>query len=116
MQAVFVVFIGAGAGGVFRHFVDVLAARWWGTDFPFGALMINVAGLLLVGLLVGRLAFKANENWSPPLHLFIATRLLKGYTTFSLETALLIERNQIALAATMSRRRWSSVFLAFGRR
>jgi CrcB protein len=102
MQAVVLVFLGAGAGGVFRHVVNILAARWWGTDFPFGTLVINVTGSSLMGLLVGWLAFKTSANWSQPLRLFVATGVLGGYTTFStfsLETILLIERNQIGTAA-----------------
>jgi CrcB protein len=102
MQAIILVFLGAGAGGVLRHFVNILAARWWGTDFPFGTLVINVTGSILMGVLVGWLAFRTEANWSQPLRLFVATGILGGYTTFStfsLETVLLIERNQIGLAA-----------------
>ncbi len=102
MQVIVLVFLGAGAGGVFRHLVNLLAARWWGTDFPIGTLLINVTGSLLMGLLVGWLAFKSSTNWSQPLRLFIATGVLGGYTTFStfsLETVLLVERNEIGLAA-----------------
>jgi fluoride exporter len=102
MQAIILVFVGAGLGGVFRHVVNILAARWFGNDFPLGTLFINVTGSLLMGLLVGWLAFKATANWSQPLRLFVATGVLGGYTTFStfsLETILLIERQQIAMAA-----------------
>ncbi|HLJ70779.1 MAG TPA: fluoride efflux transporter CrcB [Roseiarcus sp.] len=102
MQSIVLVFLGAGAGGVVRHVVNLLAARWWGTDFPLGTLLINVTGSMLMGLLAGWLAFKASANWSQPLRLFVATGVLGGYTTFStfsLETVLLIERNQIAAAA-----------------
>jgi len=101
MQSIVLVFVGAGAGGVVRHLVNLLAARWWGTDFPFGTLLINVTGSMLMGLLAGWLAFKASAVWSQPLRLFVATGMLGGYTTFStfsLETVLLIERNQIAAA------------------
>jgi fluoride exporter len=55
-----------------------------------------------MGLLVGWLAFWAGVGWTPHLRLFVATGVLGGYTTFStfsLETVLLIERNQIGLAA-----------------
>jgi fluoride exporter len=102
MQAIFLVFIGAGLGGVFRHVVNLLATRWLGNDFPFGTLFINVTGSLLMGLLVGWLAFRASANWSQPLRLFVATGVLGGYTTFStfsLETILLVERQEIAMAA-----------------
>jgi fluoride exporter len=101
MQAIVLVFVGAGLGGVFRHFVNILAGRWLGADFPFGTLFINVTGSMLMGLLVGWLAFKSTANWSQPLRLFVATGVLGGYTTFStfsLETILLIERQETALA------------------
>lgn len=90
------VFVGAGLGGVARLMLNNAAPKWFGYDFPWATVIINVTGSLLMGLLVGWLAFKAEVAWTPPVRLFVATGVLGGYTTFStfsLETALLIERN-----------------------
>ncbi len=95
------VFVGAGLGGVLRHVVNLAITRIAGADFPWGTAFINVSGSLAMGVLVGWLAFRAGAGWTQPTRLFIATGILGGYTTFStfsLESVLLIERHQIGAA------------------
>jgi len=94
------VFIGAGIGGMARHGVGMLALRWLGPSFPFGTLAINIAGSFLMGLVAEYWALKS--GLPQPARLFLTTGILGGFTTFStfsLETALLWERNQPWLAA-----------------
>jgi CrcB protein len=101
MQAVFLIFVGAGLGGVLRHLINLAALRLVGNDFPYGIFFINVTGSLVMGLLVGWLAFRAGEGWTGNVQLFIATGVLGGYTTFStfsLDAVRLIERGEITLA------------------
>lgn len=101
MQAIILVFVGAGLGGVLRHLIAMSAARALGDDFPYGVMFINISGSLVMGLLVGWLAFRAGENWTRHAQLFVATGVLGGYTTFStfsLDAFRLIERGQIGLA------------------
>lgn len=43
----------AGAGAVLRYVVDRTVARRTGGDWPLGTFVINVAGSLLLGILVG---------------------------------------------------------------
>jgi CrcB protein len=96
-----IVFLGAGIGGALRHGVNVGAAKFFGYDFPFGTLIVNVAGSLLMGLLAGYFAFR--PGLGQDMRLFLTTGFLGGFTTFSafsLDFALLIERHQYALAAT----------------
>ena len=91
-----IVFAGAGLGGVARLVLNNAAPKWFGYDFPWATVIINVTGSVLMGLLVGWLAFKAGAAWTPPLRLFLATGVLGGYTTFSsfsLEAVAMIERN-----------------------
>jgi fluoride exporter len=95
-----IVFLGGGIGAALRHGVNLLAARWFGTFFPWGTLIENVSGSFVMGLLVAYFAFKGGA--SQPMRLFLTTGVLGGYTTFSafsLEVALLYERGDIALAA-----------------
>ncbi|WP_158816953.1 fluoride efflux transporter CrcB [Methylocapsa sp. S129] len=102
MQAILLVFIGAGLGGVLRHVINNAAARLLGNDFPYGIMFINITGSFVMGLLVGWLAFRAGEGWTRQAQLFVATGVLGGYTTFStfsLDSFRLIERGQIGLAA-----------------
>ena len=94
------VFLGGGLGAALRHGMNIAAARLLGTAFPYGTLIINVSGSLVMGLIAGYFAFKggASQHW----RLFLTTGVLGGYTTFSafsLDAALLWERHEMALAA-----------------
>ena len=96
-----IVFLGAGIGGALRHGVNVWAARAFGYGFPFGTLIVNVAGSFIMGLGVGFFAYRAGLV---PQHmrLFLTTGVLGGFTTFSafsLDAALLVERHSYGLAA-----------------
>jgi fluoride exporter len=96
----FIVFLGAGVGGALRHGVNLAAARQFGFGFPFGTLIVNVAGSFRMGLLAGYFAFR--PGLSQHLRLFLTTGVLGGFTTFSafsLDTALLVERHAYGMAA-----------------
>jgi CrcB protein len=100
MQSSFIIFLGAGIGGVMRHLMNTWVAALMGSAFPYGILAINVLGSTAMGLAAGWFAFRSHA--SPEARLFITTGVLGGFTTFSafsLDTALLIERNQFTLAA-----------------
>ena len=95
-----IVFLGAGIGGALRHGVNVGAARLWGVGFPYGTLIVNIAGAFLMGLFAGYFAFRPGIGQHA--RLFLTTGILGGFTTFSafsLDTALLIERHSYGLAA-----------------
>jgi fluoride exporter len=95
-----IVFLGGGLGAALRHGMNIAAARLLGTAFPYGTLIINVTGSILMGLIAGYFAFKggASQHW----RLFLTTGILGGYTTFSafsLDAALLYERGETWSAA-----------------
>jgi CrcB protein len=95
-----IVFIGAGIGGALRHGVNVAATRLFGFGFPFGTLIVNVAGSFAMGLLAGYFAYRAGVPQH--LRLFLTTGILGGFTTFStfsLDAAVLIERHAYGAAA-----------------
>jgi CrcB protein len=101
MQGAFLVFVGAGLGGVLRHGVNLGCARVCGTAFPWGTLTVNVVGSLLIGVIAGWLAFEGEPSWAQPVRLLLTTGFLGGFTTFSafsLDAALLWERGEMALA------------------
>ncbi len=95
-----IVFMGAGIGGALRHGVNVAAVRLFGFGFPFGTLIVNVAGSFLMGALAGYFAFR--PGIAQHMRLFLTTGILGGFTTFSafsLDSALLVERHSYGAAA-----------------
>jgi protein CrcB len=81
MNGFLVVFLGAGIGGAFRHGVNLAALRLLSPGFPHGTITVNVVGSLIMGLLAGWFAHKADpgQTW----RLFLTTGILGGFTTFS---------------------------------
>ena len=97
------VFIGGGIGAALRHGVNIAAARGLGVSFPWGTLIVNVVGSAAMGLLAGWFALRADAGLTQHARLFLATGVLGGFTTFSafsLDVALLWERNALGLAVT----------------
>ena len=95
-----IVFLGAGVGGALRHGVNVGAAKLFGFEFPYGTLIVNIAGSFAMGLLAGYFAFRPGIDQH--MRLFLTTGVLGGFTTFSafsLAAALLVERHSYGLAA-----------------
>ena len=95
-----IVFAGAGVGGAMRHGVNLASERLFGAGLPYGTLIVNVAGSLLMGLLAGY--FAARTGIPQHVRLFLTTGVLGGFTTFSafsLDAALLVERHTYSLAA-----------------
>ncbi|MGB8390107.1 fluoride efflux transporter CrcB [Mycobacterium sp.] len=90
-----VVLIG-GIGSVLRFLVDRTVSRRLARPFPFGTLVVNTSGAVLLGLL-GGLALSKNAA------LLAETAFVGAYTTFStwmLETQRLGEERQTWAALT----------------
>jgi CrcB protein len=87
----FVVFLGAGLGGVARHAIGQWVQGHAGTDFPWGTMLINVTGSAALTLVYGLLESTAAP---PEWRAFLGIGVLGGYTTFSAfsyETVRLIQ-------------------------
>lgn len=100
MQAYLLVAVGAGIGGVARYGLSSLIGRVWAGSFPLATLTVNILGAVLMGLLIGALA-RFMPPWQSEARLFAAVGILGGFTTFSsfsLETIVLIERGELPLA------------------
>lgn len=101
MTRFLIVAAGGALGAVARYSVGVWAQRLFpAAQWPWVTLSVNVLGGLLMGLLAGWLAFRGGAH-GEAIRLFAAVGVLGGFTTFSafsLETVLLIERRQFALA------------------
>lgn len=85
------VIVGAMAGAPLRYLTDRAVQLKHDTVFPWGTLVVNVAGCFVLGLLTG--AASAGHA-SPHLQLLLGTGLcgaLTTYSTFSYETLRLTE-------------------------
>ncbi len=91
------VFVGAGLGGMLRHAVNRASLVYLGPAFPYGTLIVNVVGGLLMGVMAE--LFLVKGGGSQEFRLFLTTGFLGGFTTFSafsLEAALMWERSDYA--------------------
>jgi len=91
--------LGGALGANLRYLVGLWAAARWSGAFPWGTLLINLTGSLLLGGLLTLLAARRPEPRL--LRLFLATGLLGAYTTFSTfsaETVALAASRPLALA------------------
>ena len=71
--------LGGAIGSAARYLTNVGAARLFGAGFPWGTIIVNVAGSFLMGLLVALLAQRDAMRLVP----FLMTGILGGFTTFS---------------------------------
>jgi len=95
LNPTFILAVAAGGalGSVMRYLVGIASGRLFGTNFPWGTLIINVTGSFLIGAFVGLFATK----WDLPqaARIFLTVGICGGYTTFStfsLDAWYLIER------------------------
>ena len=102
LQSILIVMLGSGLGGGARLWVSTLVSRVSGIAFPWGTLVVNIAGCLVVGALGALLAPPGRLHDAQQLRVFLVTGFLGGFTTFSafaLETVLLYQRDQALAAA-----------------
>ncbi|MFA9418731.1 MAG: fluoride efflux transporter CrcB [Gammaproteobacteria bacterium] len=72
----------AGAvGAISRYWVLRTAYSWLGDNFPYGTLMVNVSGSLMMGFLTVLLVHRFNV--SQEIRLAILVGFLGSFTTFS---------------------------------
>lgn len=97
---VLLVALGGALGSVARYGVGVAVARALGAGFPWGTLLVNVAGGVLIGILAARTT-PESEN----MRLLIGVGGLGGFTTFStfsLESVRLFEHSPMLSLAYMA--------------
>ena len=92
---------GGAFGSVARYAVGIYAGRWFGMDFPWGTLIINVSGSFLIGALAE--SFALAWDVSQATRVFLVVGICGGFTTFStfsLDAVTLINRGEL-VAATL---------------
>ena len=99
MERALLITLGGGLGTLLRYLTSVLAARWLGTEFPYGTLIVNLSGAFIIGL-VQQLSLEALLV-PDTTRLFLTTGMMGGlttYSTFSYETVQLVESGSWHLA------------------
>lgn len=76
--------LGAIIGANARYLISSWAAERWGASFPYGTLLINLTGSLIVGVFLTFATQRALVD--PRLRLLIAVGFCGSYTTFSTYT------------------------------
>ena len=80
MPDILLIIAGGGLGSAGRYLVSAAATRAFGTGFAWGTLAVNLAGCLLIGVVVGLVDRAAASR---ALHYLLVTGFLGGFTTFS---------------------------------
>jgi CrcB protein len=81
MQKLLYVGIGGFIGACLRYVISIHSSRFFGTEFPYGTLIVNVLGGFLIGIIM-ELSI-THDIISPNLKLFLTTGIMGGLTTFS---------------------------------
>jgi fluoride exporter len=91
--------LGAALGGVFRYWLTGAVHKYFIYIFPLGTLVVNFTGSLLLGFIIFYL--DAKQPVSTEVRIFLTIGFCGGLTTFSTfsyETFILIQQNEILQA------------------
>lgn len=100
MNMIFAVAAGGAIGATGRFLMGRLMLTVMGPGFPWGTLSVNILGSFLLGFIVNLMAtrYSLSHIWQG----FLVIGVLGGFTTFSafsLEVALMLQKNEIGAAA-----------------
>lgn len=92
MERALLITFGGALGTLLRYLTSLAAAQWFGTEFPYGTLIVNLTGSFVIGVVqqLGAEALMIPDN----TRLFLTTGMMGGLTTysaFSYETVRLME-------------------------
>ena len=99
MSQVLAIAGGGAIGALLRYWVSNGVYAFMGRDFPYGTLVVNVAGSLVMGFLYIWLLERAFGGTA--MRAFLLVGLLGAFTTFSafsIETLNLVESGQLVRA------------------
>jgi CrcB protein len=93
--------VGSALGGMARFGCSSLVANWFGQTFPWGTLIVNVAGSFVIGFFATLTGPDGRVLVPSDLRQFVMVGFCGGYTTFSsfsLQTLSLVQDGEIARA------------------
>ncbi|MBN1905763.1 MAG: fluoride efflux transporter CrcB [Deltaproteobacteria bacterium] len=76
-----IIMLGGSLGAISRYLIGLMAAKTWGVNFPWGTLIVNMAGCFLIGLIFA--LAESVRLLTPSVRLFLITGFLGALTTFS---------------------------------
>lgn len=100
VQLILAVAAGGALGSVARYLGGIASGKLFGLDFPWGTLIINIAGSFLIGTLAELFALKWDA--SQAVRVFLIVGVCGGFTTFStfsLDSYTLMQRGELWQAA-----------------
>ncbi len=83
MLTYFRIGIGSALGGMGRYWCSGVIARAFGETFPWGTIIVNVSGSLVIGFLATLMSPDGRLLVPPDARAFLTIGLCGGYTTFS---------------------------------
>lgn len=95
MKQMIAIAVGGAVGSLLRYGASNAVHLWMTRSFPYGTLVVNVSGCLVMGILYVLLIERLNLG--PEWRAALLVGLLGGYTTFSsfsMETLLLFENGE----------------------
>lgn len=99
MEKILIIGLGGGIGSVVRYLVSQWTVQRWGGTFPYGTLLVNVVGCLVIGFFMFLITERLIVH--PYWRLLISVGFLGGLTTFSsfsYETLRLLQDAEYLLA------------------
>ncbi|WP_428374694.1 fluoride efflux transporter CrcB [Lichenicoccus sp.] len=101
MSMIMLVAVGGAVGSVLRYLIGLATVAAWGSAFPWGTILINIAGSFVIGLVGAATLEGGMLPASPALRAFVMVGLCGGFTTFSsfsLQTLELVRGGRTSLA------------------
>jgi CrcB protein len=100
VQSYVLVFLGGGLGAAARYWLSGVVHERFGSGFPYGTLIVNIVGCIIIGLVMGSMQERFLSH--PSLRLFLTIGILGGFTTFSsfsYETIAMLRDGEVAYAS-----------------
>ena len=83
MLAYVLIAIGSALGGMGRYFVSGVVTTLTGGTFPYGTMLVNISGCLVIGFFATLTGPDGRWLVGTPARQFVMIGLCGGYTTFS---------------------------------
>ena len=97
MLAYVLIAVGSALGGMGRYFVTGFVTTLTGGTFPYGTMLVNITGCLVIGFFATLTGPEGRILVGTPARQFVMIGICGGYTTFSsfsLETLYLMQAGE----------------------